>query len=110
MRLLILWQSEENQLCFESGHDKRRVYYGGYGWITAPPQYFPLNVSMNKSVNTSIDEILEKGTVALDVNTFKSMAGSRGRFGVGYRHQSKFCAGMFLVLLLLVSTEALRHG
>ncbi len=42
--------------------------------LTTPPQYFPNNVKMNKSINTSIDEVLNAGTVALDVATFKEMS------------------------------------
>ncbi len=42
--------------------------------LSAPPQYFPNNVKMNKSINTSIDTVLERGTTALDVATFKEMS------------------------------------
>jgi len=42
--------------------------------LKAPPQYFPNNARMNKSINTSIDSILAKGTVALDPATFKEMS------------------------------------
>ena len=42
--------------------------------LKPPPQYFPNNVKMNKSINTNIDAILEKGTAALDVATFKEMS------------------------------------
>ncbi len=42
--------------------------------LKPPPQYFPNNVKMNKAINTNIDEVLSKGTVALDVATFKEMS------------------------------------
>ncbi len=42
--------------------------------LKPPPQYFPNNVRMNKSINTSIDEILHKGTTPLDAETFKEMS------------------------------------
>lgn len=42
--------------------------------LKPPPQYFPNNVRMNKSINTSIDEILHKGTTPLDAATFKEMS------------------------------------
>ncbi|PHR71909.1 MAG: MBL fold metallo-hydrolase [Lutibacter sp.] len=42
--------------------------------LKPPPQYFPNNVKMNKSINTNIDAILQKGTTALDVATFKEMS------------------------------------
>lgn len=42
--------------------------------LKPPPQYFPNNVRMNKSINTSIDTILHKGTTPLDPATFKEMS------------------------------------
>ncbi|MCF6214009.1 MAG: MBL fold metallo-hydrolase [Flavobacteriaceae bacterium] len=42
--------------------------------LKQPPQYFPNNVKMNKSVNTSIDIILHKGTSPLDALTFKELS------------------------------------
>jgi glyoxylase-like metal-dependent hydrolase (beta-lactamase superfamily II)/rhodanese-related sulfurtransferase len=38
------------------------------------PQYFGNNVRMNKGINTSIDEILKKGTTPIDADTFKEMS------------------------------------
>jgi glyoxylase-like metal-dependent hydrolase (beta-lactamase superfamily II)/rhodanese-related sulfurtransferase len=42
--------------------------------LKPPPQYFPNNVKMNKSINTSIDEVLHQGTTPLDPVTFKEMS------------------------------------
>ncbi len=42
--------------------------------LKPPPQYFPNNVRMNKSINTSIDTILHKGTTPLDPITFKELS------------------------------------
>ena len=42
--------------------------------LKPPPQYFPNNVRMNKSINISIDEVLHKGTTPLDAATFKEMS------------------------------------
>ncbi len=39
------------------------------------PQYFGNNVRMNKGINTSIDEILQRGTTPIDAATFKEMSG-----------------------------------
>lgn len=58
--------------------------------LVAPPQYFPKNVMMNKSINTTIDNVLEKGTVALDVDTFKAMAEHDGALVLDARHQNEF--------------------
>ena len=38
------------------------------------PQYFGNNVKMNKGINTSIDDILHRGTTPLDAITFKEMS------------------------------------
>ncbi|MEX1382176.1 rhodanese-like domain-containing protein [Lutibacter sp.] len=38
------------------------------------PQYFGNNVRMNKGVNTSIDEILKRGTTPIDADSFKEMS------------------------------------
>jgi len=42
--------------------------------LVQPPQYFPKNVKMNKSVNTSIDDIIHIGTTPLDAPTFKELS------------------------------------
>jgi len=42
--------------------------------LKPPPQYFPNNVKMNKAINANIDDVLSKGTVALDPATFKEMS------------------------------------
>ncbi len=42
--------------------------------LKPPPQYFGNNVRMNKGVNTSIDEVLHKGTTPIDADSFKEMS------------------------------------
>ncbi len=42
--------------------------------LKTPPQYFPNNVRMNRSINKSIDEILDRGTLPIDPVTFKEMS------------------------------------
>ena len=42
--------------------------------LKPPPQYFPNNVRMNKRINTSIEDILHKGTTPLDAATFKELS------------------------------------
>ncbi len=42
--------------------------------LKQPPQYFPNNVRMNKGINTSIDEILHRGTTPIDAETFKMLS------------------------------------
>lgn len=42
--------------------------------LAPPPQYFPKNVMMNKMGYNSIDSVLDKGTTALDPDTFEEVA------------------------------------
>lgn len=42
--------------------------------LKSAPQYFPNNVRMNKEINTSIDDILHRGTTPIDAATFKEMS------------------------------------
>ncbi len=58
--------------------------------LKKPPSYFPNNVRMNKSVNTSIDQILEKGTTPLDAATFKEMSEQRDILVVDTRSKEAF--------------------
>ncbi len=59
--------------------------------LLPPPQYFAQNVAMNKSADTSgLDNILEKGKVALDVDTFEAMANHEGALVLDTRHQDEF--------------------
>ncbi len=42
--------------------------------LKEPPQYFPNNVRMNKGINTSIDDILRRGTSPIDADSFKELS------------------------------------
>ncbi len=58
--------------------------------LKTPPQYFPKNVMLNKSINLDIDSILKRGSEALDVETFKSMAEHDGALVIDCRTQQEF--------------------
>ncbi len=58
--------------------------------LQPPPQYFPNNVRMNKSINTSIDEVLHKGTTPLDPATFKEMSEQKDILVVDTRSKESF--------------------
>jgi len=58
--------------------------------LKTPPQYFPKNVMMNKSINLDIDSIWKRGSEALDVETFKSMAEHDGALVIDCRTQQEF--------------------
>ena len=61
--------------------------------LLPPPQYFPLNVKLNKEGYESIDTILEKGTQALSPKAFETAANETGAIVLDVRHQSEFIKG-----------------
>ncbi|MEQ8240091.1 MAG: MBL fold metallo-hydrolase [Cyclobacteriaceae bacterium] len=58
--------------------------------LLPPPQYFAQNVAMNKSGAIGLDEVLEKGNVALDVDTFEAMANHEGALVLDTRSPQAF--------------------
>ncbi len=58
--------------------------------LMPPPQYFAQNVAMNKSGAVSLDKIMEKGNVPLDVETFEAMANHEGALVLDTRTQEEF--------------------
>lgn len=61
--------------------------------LLPPPQYFPQNVAMNKSAIVSIDDVLERGTVALDPETFEGIANHEGAMVLDTRTPADFVKG-----------------
>lgn len=60
--------------------------------LLPPPQYFALNVALNKGGAKSLDVILDKGKVALDVDTFEAMADHEGALVLDTRGQEAFAS------------------
>ena len=58
--------------------------------LSAPPQYFPKNVMMNQSINIDIDAVMQRGSVALDVDAFKSMSEHKEALVLDCRNQKDF--------------------
>lgn len=58
--------------------------------IQAPPSYFGANVKMNKTGYDSLEAVLSRGTIALDVERFEAIANHEGALVLDTRHQSKF--------------------
>ncbi len=58
--------------------------------LLPPPQYFAKNVAMNKSGAIGLDQILEKGNVPLDVETFEAMANHEGALVMDTRSKTAF--------------------
>ena len=61
--------------------------------LLPPPQYFAANVALNKSDVSGIDTILEKGNVALEIETFEAMANHEGALVLDTRTAADFAAG-----------------
>ena len=61
--------------------------------LLPPPQYFPLNVKMNKEGYTDIDEILENGTKPLTPEDFEVIANETNALILDVRHQDDFTKG-----------------
>lgn len=58
--------------------------------LVAPPQYFPKNAVMNKTGYESIDTVLQKGTVPLDVDTFEYMANHESAIVIDTRSEQQY--------------------
>lgn len=58
--------------------------------LLPPPQYFPLNVKMNKEGYEDIDEVLKRGTRALLPDAFEAAAQETGAVVLDVRHQDDY--------------------
>lgn len=61
--------------------------------LLPPPQYFPLNVMMNKQGYDSIEKVLERGQHALSPNAFESAANETGALILDTRDAQLFAKG-----------------
>ncbi|MDT0605937.1 MBL fold metallo-hydrolase [Croceitalea rosinachiae] len=58
--------------------------------LLPPPQYFPLNVKMNKEGYDDIHEVIERGVTALTPEAFETAANETGAVVLDVRHQDDF--------------------
>lgn len=61
--------------------------------LLPPPQYFPLNVKMNKEGYEDVSEVLVRGTRPLDPDAFEVIANETGAIVLDVRHQDDFAKG-----------------
>lgn len=61
--------------------------------LLPPPEYFPLNVKLNKEGYKSIDEVIKTGTKALSADEFEVVANETDALILDVRHQSEFIHG-----------------
>jgi glyoxylase-like metal-dependent hydrolase (beta-lactamase superfamily II)/rhodanese-related sulfurtransferase len=68
---------------------KKELLFG----LTAPPQYFPLNVLMNIQGYDSISEVIKRGTQALSPDAFETAANETGALVLDTRDAQTFAKG-----------------
>ncbi|MGB3948172.1 MAG: MBL fold metallo-hydrolase [Bacteroidia bacterium] len=61
--------------------------------LLPPPLYFPLNVKMNKDGYDSINDVIKRGTQALDPAAFEQLANESGALLLDVRKQAEFAKG-----------------
>jgi hydroxyacylglutathione hydrolase len=61
--------------------------------LSAPPQYFSINARINKEGYESLDDVLETGLQALDLNAFKDLLKEEGVVLLDTRHSERFVEG-----------------
>ncbi len=61
--------------------------------LLPPPQYFPLNVKMNKEGYEEMSTVIERGTHALSPNDFEKAANETDAIILDVRHQNDFVKG-----------------
>jgi glyoxylase-like metal-dependent hydrolase (beta-lactamase superfamily II)/rhodanese-related sulfurtransferase len=61
--------------------------------LLPPPEYFPLNVKLNKEGYKSIDEVIKTGAKALSPDNFELVANETDALVLDVRHQSEFIKG-----------------
>ncbi len=61
--------------------------------LAPPPLYFPMNVKMNREGYGSFDDIVARGTRALDPETFERIANETGAIVLDVRNQIEFIDG-----------------
>jgi hydroxyacylglutathione hydrolase len=61
--------------------------------LLPPPQYFPLNVKMNKEGYEDIETVIESGTRPLSPEAFEAAANETGAIILDVRHQDDFARG-----------------
>lgn len=61
--------------------------------LLPPPPYFPLNVMMNKQGYDSIDEVIKRGTLALEPAAFEAAANETEALVLDVRNEKDFVKG-----------------
>ena len=76
--------------------------------LNQPPNYFPVNVAMNKGINKTFNDIIKSGIKPLNANKFKSLSEKRPLLIVG--NHKNLPTLIFQTHFLLVLMEDLPRG
>ena len=86
-----LGNQKQNNYALRADMSKEEFIQEVTDGLLPPPQYFAQNVAMNKSADTrSLEDVMQKGTVPLDVETFEAMANHEGALVLDTRKPQQF--------------------
>jgi len=85
-----LGHQKESNYALRSGITKEEFIKEVTEGILPPPPYFLKNVMLNKEGYESIDKVLEKGVIPLDIGTFESIANHEGALVIDTRDKVAF--------------------
>ena len=88
-----LANQKKNNYALRSNMTKEEFVKEVTDGLMPPPQYFPLNVMMNKEGYDSIDEVLERGQHALTPAAFEAVATETGALILDTRDPQVFAKG-----------------
>jgi glyoxylase-like metal-dependent hydrolase (beta-lactamase superfamily II)/rhodanese-related sulfurtransferase len=88
-----LGHQKETNYALRAGMTKEEFIQEVTTGLTAPPQYFPLNVQLNKQGYESINEVIRKGTHPLGVEAFEAAANETNALILDTRDPQVFAKG-----------------
>jgi hydroxyacylglutathione hydrolase len=88
-----LGHQKETNYALRAGMTKEEFIKEVTTGLTTPPQYFPLNVQLNKQGYESLNEVLRKGTHPLSVDAFEVAANETNALILDTRDPQVFAKG-----------------
>ena len=84
---------KQNNYALRSDMSKEEFVKEVTDGLLPPPQYFPLNVKMNKEGYEDVQEVIKRGTHAMSPAEFEVAANETDALILDVRHQSDFAKG-----------------
>ena len=88
-----LGEQKKTNYALRAGMTKEEFIKEVTDGLLPPPQYFPLNVKMNKEGYEDIQTVLESGTKPLSAEAFEVAANETASIVLDVRHQDDFAKG-----------------